>query len=72
MFELLPLESLQFDSFADFMAMGGHGVFVWSVYAATAVVLISLALAPLRKKRRFFIEQAMILRRQQAQRELNK
>lgn len=53
----------KFDSFAAFMSMGGHGVFVWSVYALTLIVLVSLLLAPLRRKRRFMLEQAMILRR---------
>ncbi len=53
----------KFDSFAAFMAMGGHGVFVWSVYALTLIVLLCLLLAPLRRKRRFIVEQAMMLRR---------
>lgn len=61
---------MKFDSFADFIAMGGHGVFVWSVYAITTVVLVALVVAPLRKRRRFWAEQAMRLRReQQAQHE---
>lgn len=56
---------MKFDSFADFMAMGGHGVFVWSVYAITFVVLVSLAVAPLRRRRRFWVEQSMRLKREQ-------
>lgn len=62
----MSLSNLQFDSFADFLAMGGHGVFVWAVYALTFAVLTGLALSPLMKKRRFLLEQSMRIRREQA------
>lgn len=55
---------VEFDSFADFLAMGGYGVFVWSVYGITTVVLVALVLAPLRKSRRFWIDQAMRIKRE--------
>lgn len=57
---------MQFDSVADFFAMGGHGVFVWTVYALTTVVLVALVVVPLRRKRRFWVEQAMRIRREAA------
>ena len=57
---------MQFDSFAAFMSMEGHGVFVWAVYATALLVLSLLALAPIRRNRRFFIEQSMLMRRAQA------
>ena len=57
---------MQFDSLQAFIAMGGHGVFVWSVYGITVLVLTLLLLAPLRKNRRFFLQQMMLLKRQQA------
>jgi heme exporter protein D len=56
---------MQFDSFSALMSMQGHGVFVWSVYGVAFVVLLLLAINPLLKKRRFFIEQSMQLRREQ-------
>ena len=56
---------MQFDSLAAFMSMEGHGIFVWSVYAITLVVMVGLAMAPLRKNRQFFAEQAMLVKREQ-------
>ena len=55
---------MQFESFADLMSMGGHGIFVWSVYAITFIVLLSLVLTPLFRDRSFFTRQAMLIRRQ--------
>ena len=57
---------MQFDSFAAFMSMEGHGVFVWAVYGIALLVMSLLALAPIRRDRRFFIEQSMLIRRSQA------
>ena len=31
---------MQFDSFAAFVAMGGHGLYVWLAYGATLAVLL--------------------------------
>lgn len=31
---------MRFDSFAEFLAMGGHGAFVWSAYAIALVVIV--------------------------------
>lgn len=43
----------QFESIADFIAMNGHGPFVWSAYAITFVVLIFLLISPLFQKKAF-------------------
>jgi heme exporter protein D len=32
---------MQFDSFAEFIAMGGHGLYVWLAYGSTIFVMIS-------------------------------
>ena len=32
--------SVQFDTFAEFIAMGGHGLYVWLAYGSTIVVLL--------------------------------
>ncbi|MBV1930754.1 MAG: heme exporter protein CcmD [Porticoccaceae bacterium] len=46
-------ENFQFDSLADFMAMSGHGPYVWSAYGISALVLFYLAVLPLRRRREF-------------------
>lgn len=56
---------MQFDSLQAFIHMDGHGVFVWAVYGITLLVLSALLIAPLRKNRRFFLQQSMQLKRQQ-------
>ncbi|HSX49972.1 MAG TPA: heme exporter protein CcmD [Cellvibrio sp.] len=43
----------QFESIADFIAMNGHGPFVWSAYAITFAVLIFLLISPLFQKKAF-------------------
>ncbi len=57
---------MQFDSMSALLSMDGHGIFVWSVYGLALLVLVLLTVAPLRKQRRFFIEELMRQRRQQA------
>mgnify|MGYP000712284141 CR=1 FL=1 len=47
---------MAFDSFADFMAMGKHGVYVWSSYGLTFAVIVGL-LWQARHDRRAFIQQ---------------
>ncbi|MFA5493457.1 MAG: heme exporter protein CcmD [Porticoccaceae bacterium] len=41
----------QFDSFAAFIAMGGHGPYVWMSYAITALILAWLVISPLLRAR---------------------
>jgi heme exporter protein D len=40
----------QFQSLAEFLAMGGHGPYVWSAYGIAAVVLAWLVARPLRRR----------------------
>lgn len=42
---------MQFESFAEFIAMGKHGVFVWSSYAAFVVVIAVNIIAPTVRRR---------------------
>ena len=43
---------MQFDSFAEFIAMGGHALYVWLAYGATVAILIGSTVAlALAKKR---------------------
>ncbi|WP_067865018.1 heme exporter protein CcmD [Neptuniibacter marinus] len=43
---------MSFDSFSDFIAMGGHGFYVWLSYAiALVVVVINIVNPALQKKK---------------------
>lgn len=43
---------MYFDTFAEFIAMGGHGFYVWLAYGVTMTTLLSLVLwLQLRRKR---------------------
>lgn len=55
---------MSFESFSDFLAMGRHGLFVWSAYAiALGVLVINVAL-PLAARRRHLQQEARRLRRE--------
>lgn len=46
----------QFESWAAFWQMAGHGPYVWAAVAVTAVVMVALLVAPLRRQRRLLTE----------------
>ncbi|MFT4712617.1 MAG: heme exporter protein D [Candidatus Azotimanducaceae bacterium] len=46
---------MYFDNFAEFVDMGGHGVFVWSCYAIVLVTLVGNILQPIQAARKFQI-----------------
>ena len=56
---------MSFSSFNEFLAMGGHGVYVWSSYAIALVVLGLNILLPLRQRKRVLIEHARTIRREE-------
>lgn len=60
-------ENFQFDSLADFMAMSGHGPYVWSAYGISALVLLYLAVLPLRRRRKFLATLSQQLNQQLSQ-----
>ena len=46
--------NVQFDTLAEFLAMGGHGLYVWLAYGATALVLLgSFLMLRSARKRQF-------------------
>jgi len=47
----------QFETFADFIAMNGHGPFVWAAYAITLASLIFLVVSPVLQRKAFFKQQ---------------
>lgn len=42
----------QFDSVGEFIAMGGHGAFVWSAYGITLAVMLWLVARPVGRRQR--------------------
>ncbi len=50
------IDGLQFNSLAEFLAMGGYAFNVWSVYALFALFLTANLLLPLRRHRRILRE----------------
>lgn len=56
---------MYFDSFAAFLTMGGHGVYVWTCYGVVTAVISGLFMQPLLKKRQFLAQQQQVLKRQQ-------
>lgn len=47
----------QFESIADFVAMNGHGPYVWAAYGITFTALIFLLVSPLLQKKAFIKQQ---------------
>ncbi|MEE4279020.1 MAG: heme exporter protein CcmD [Halieaceae bacterium] len=54
---------MYFQSFADLLAMDGHGPYVWSAYLLTALVLVQLFVWPWLLRRRLLRELRLELRR---------
>ncbi|WP_017937977.1 heme exporter protein CcmD [Zestomonas thermotolerans] len=55
---------MSFASFAEFLAMGQHGPYVWSAYGISLGVLILNVALPLLARRRYLQEEARRLRRE--------
>lgn len=56
----------RFDSFSDFLAMGGYASYVWSAYAFFVVILVFNIWQPVLAKKKFLKQQ---LGREQVERE---
>ncbi len=57
---------MNFSSFADFIAMGNHGVYVWTAYGISLVVLILNVALPVLARRRYLQDEARRLRREES------
>jgi heme exporter protein D len=55
----------QFASFADFLQMGKHGLYVWLSYGIAFGIILYNIVAVVLHKRRFFNEAKRRLRREQ-------
>jgi len=58
---------MQFDSFSDAIAMGGHGPYVWAAYAITLFVVMIILLRPIVVTRQLQSEIRRVAARQSAQ-----
>jgi|TARA_Y100000589_G_scaffold66495_1_gene58075 heme exporter protein D len=56
---------VNFSSFAEFVAMGNHGVYVWTSYGISLAVLLLNVALPLLARRRHLQEEARRLRREE-------
>ncbi|MBF7142456.1 MULTISPECIES: heme exporter protein CcmD [Pseudomonas] len=57
---------MSFSTWGDFLAMGHHGLYVWSAYGCCALVLLWNLMVPLRARRRLLDEEARRVRRSKA------
>jgi heme exporter protein D len=53
----MNIGAFQFDNLAAFLSMDGHGPYVWSAYAISAVVILYLVVIPLRRQRKLIIDE---------------
>lgn len=54
---------MAFESFADFLAMGTHGPYVWTAYGLTTAIIAWNVVQPLLMRRRWLREQSAQLKR---------
>ncbi|TNC83890.1 MAG: heme exporter protein CcmD [Alcanivorax sp.] len=58
---------MAFETFADFMAMGKHGPYVWSAYGITLLVVVANILAPVIRRKGLVEEIKRKAKREQAE-----
>jgi len=54
----------QFESLDAFLAMNGHGIYVWSCYSIVYAILLYLTLAPVISKAAFLKQQKKLIQLQ--------
>lgn len=57
---------MNFASFDEFIAMGHHGLYVWSAYGISVAILILNVALPLLARRRYLQDEARRLRREES------
>ena len=58
---------MSFDSFSEFLAMGNHGLYVWTAYGISCAILVLNVVLPLLARQRYFKNEARRLRREAKQ-----
>lgn len=56
---------MNFSSFSEFVAMGHHGLYVWTSYGISLAVLILNVALPVMARRRYLQDEARRLRREE-------
>lgn len=56
---------MNFSSFSDFLAMGNHGLYVWTAYGISLAVLVLNVALPMLARRRYLHDEARRMRREQ-------
>ena len=57
---------MSFASFFEFLAMGTHGVFIWSAYGVSLAILALNVVLPILARRRYLQDEARRLRREKS------
>ncbi|AVO55079.1 heme exporter protein CcmD [Ectopseudomonas mendocina] len=57
---------MSFSSFAEFLAMGTHGPYVWSAYGISLAILALNVALPILARRRYLQDEARRLRREKS------
>ncbi|BAU75661.1 heme exporter protein CcmD [Metapseudomonas furukawaii] len=57
---------MNFSSFTEFLAMGNHGLYVWTAYGISLAVLAINVALPLMARRRYLQDEARRLRREES------
>ncbi|AFN77276.1 heme exporter protein CcmD [Stutzerimonas nitrititolerans] len=56
---------MNFSSFSEFIAMGNHGLYVWTSYGISLAVLVLNVVLPMLARRRYLQDEARRLRREE-------
>ena len=56
---------MNFSSFSEFIAMGNHGLYVWTSYGISLAVLVLNVVLPVTARRRYLQDEARRLRREE-------
>ena len=56
---------MNFSSVSEFIAMGNHGLYVWTAYGISLAVLLLNVALPMLARRRYLQEEARRLRREE-------
>ena len=63
------VEIMSFETFSDFLAMGGHGLYVWLCYGVGFTVFIIAFLQPILKRKEIVKELQQAIRRAEMQKQ---
>lgn len=56
---------MNFSSFSEFIAMGNHGVYVWTSYGISLAILVLNVALPVMARRRYLQDEARRMRREE-------